>query len=336
VRGAVEAPRRVSRFFCRAAARASFVKHSMKQSMKQRMNSTRLTTLVVAASAALTISTAARAQSTDSVFARAKQLVVNGNGAAGRLLVDSVVAATPAGTSSYAEALYWRAALAASSTDAERDYRRIVVEYPASPRSGDALLALAQLEVARGDRAAASEHLDTFLAENPASPERPRVSLQLVRLWFDQNDLAHGCATLKTALANIPENEVEARNQLAYYSPRCAAADVGPGGRMPVPGQHMSASDSAKGDTAGKRASSSKEEAKFTLQVAAYKSKADANALAKRLKARDIDARVVGTSKLYRVRIGRYATRAAATKAQKELKARKITAFITDIGADDK
>jgi len=307
------------------------------------MKSSRLTTLVVAA-LAITVATAAAAQSPaqppaqppDPVFARAKQLVVNGNGAAGRLLVDSVVAATPAGTPGYAEALYWRAALAASTDDAERDYRRIVVEYPASPRSGDALLALAQLEVARGDRAAASAHLDTFLAENPTSPERPRVSLQLVRLWFDQNDLAHGCATLKTALANVPENEVEARNQLAYYSPRCVAADVGPGGRMPAPAEHMPASDSAKRETAGKGAAASKEQAKYTLQVAAYKSKADANALAKRLKARDIDARVVGTSKLYRVRIGRYATRAAAAKAQKEFKARKIDAFITDIGADDK
>jgi cell division septation protein DedD len=303
------------------------------------MKSSRLSTLVIAlftALAALSVATAASAQAPDPVFARAKQLVVNGNGAAGRLLVDSVVAATPAGTPAYAEALYWRAALAASSADAERDYQRIVVEYPASPHSGEALLALAQLEVARGDRAAASTHLQTFLAENPASPDRARLSLQLVRLRFDQNDLARGCATLKTALADVPENEVESRNQLAYYSPRCAAADIGPGGRMPAPGEHMPASDSAKHDSAGKNASSAHGQAKYTLQVAAYKAKSDADALARRLKAREIDVRVVGTSKLFRVRIGRYTTRAAAAKAQKELKARKIDAFITDIGADDK
>jgi cell division protein FtsN len=56
----------------------------------------------------------------------------------------------------------------------------------------------------------------------------------------------------------------------------------------------------------------------------------------KRLKARDIDARVVGKSKPFRVRIGRYETRADAAVAAKQLKARKIAATVTDIGSDDK
>jgi cell division protein FtsN len=54
------------------------------------------------------------------------------------------------------------------------------------------------------------------------------------------------------------------------------------------------------------------------------------------LKARDIDARVVGKSKPFRVRIGRYETRADAAAAAKQLKARKIAATVTDIGSDDK
>src|SRR3954470_18908402 len=85
---------------------------------------------------------ASRPTSAESVFARARTLVVNGNGAAGRLLVDSVVAATEPDTPAYAEALYWRARLAVGA-DAERDYRRILVDFPLSPRSGDALLQLA-------------------------------------------------------------------------------------------------------------------------------------------------------------------------------------------------
>jgi cell division protein FtsN len=58
--------------------------------------------------------------------------------------------------------------------------------------------------------------------------------------------------------------------------------------------------------------------------------------MAKRLKARGLDVRVVGASKVFRVRIGRYETRAAAAAAAKQLKAKKIIAFVTDIGADDK
>ena len=105
----------------------------------------------------------------DSVFARARRLVASGNGAAGRLLVDSVLAATDPNTPQYADALYWRATLSTNGADAERDYRRIVVEYGASARSGDALLQLAQLESARGDRATRRRPSRTFSAREPGA-----------------------------------------------------------------------------------------------------------------------------------------------------------------------
>ncbi len=290
----------------------------------------------------IALASTAGGQEPGSIFARAKQMVAAGNGAAGRLLVDSVVTATSPDSPEYAEALYWRAALAASNTDAERDYRRIVVEYPASPHSGDALLELAQIELGRGDREAASGHLQRFVAENPTRPERTRVDIQLVRLLFEQNDIAHGCPILRTTLAEIPDTLVETRNQLDYYSPRCVAADIGPGGRVPAPVDRATATSSAsKHDTARVAGGSAKKSAaaadgKYTLQIAAYKSKADADALAKKLKARKLDARVIGETKLFRVRIGRYATRADAVAAQKELKGKKIDAFVTDVGPDDK
>ncbi|HVX38082.1 MAG TPA: SPOR domain-containing protein [Gemmatimonadaceae bacterium] len=265
------------------------------------------------------------------VFARARQLVLAGNGAAGRLLVDSVLAATPEHTPAYAEALYWRAALAASTADAERDYRRIVVDYPLAARSGDALLALAQLEVARGERAAAATHLDRFLVENPSSPDRQRASMLLVRTLFDMNDLPRGCAALTRALKEVPAAEIEQRNQLSYYSPRCTARDVNPGGNLPLPPDRATASrDSARQDSIAKA-----KRGKYTLQIAAYKSRAEAERLAKKLNARKLDARVVAGTRIYRVRIGRYATRAEATAAAKRLRAKKIDAFVTEIGPDD-
>jgi cell division protein FtsN len=45
---------------------------------------------------------------------------------------------------------------------------------------------------------------------------------------------------------------------------------------------------------------------------------------------------VVGTTKPYRVRVGRYETRAAAIAAQVQLKGKKLTALVTEIGSDDK
>jgi cell division septation protein DedD len=268
---------------------------------------------------------------------RARQLVVNGNGAAGRLLVDSVIAATNPDTPLYGDALYWRAALAATSADAELDYKRVVVEFPLSERAGDALFQLAQLEVARGDRAAATTHLDRFLLENPSSDDRGRAGLMLVRLAFDQNEPQHACGVLRRALQDVPSAEVELRNQLDYFSPRCVNVDstrstATTPARDTMHRDSTSPSATRRDTTPAPRAS----KAKYTLQVAAYGSRADAEALAKRLKARGVDVRVSGTARMFRVRIGRYETRAAAAAAARDLKAKKIDAFVTEIGGDDK
>ena len=278
----------------------------------------------------------------DSVFARAKQLVVSGNGAAGRLLVDSVVAATSPDSGAYAEALYWRAALAATTADAERDYRRLVVEYPLSPRANEALLQLAQLESARGDRQAASTHLNRFLLENKTSPERGRAALLLVRLSFEQNDPQHGCVVLARSLREVPESEVELRNQLDYYSPRCenvdttrTASTAGASATAPAP-TDSARRDTTRHGTTAKAAGAATAKGRYTLQVAAYGSRADADRLARRLEARGLDVRVVGQAKVFRVRVGRYETRAAAAAAARDLKAKKIDAFVTEIGAEEK
>jgi tetratricopeptide (TPR) repeat protein len=276
------------------------------------------------------------ATSADSVFARARRLVASGNGAAGRLLVDSVLAATDPNAPQYADALYWRANLSTNGADAERDYRRIVVEYGASMRSGDALLQLAQLESARGDRTMAAEHLQRFLLENPGHAERSRANLTLVRLLVDQNDLPRACSALRDALREVPDSAVETRNQLSYYTPRCMANDALPAGRVPV-GEPGSPKDSATTPRDSSRAASALEgKARYTLQVAVYSNRADATARTTRLKAQGFDARVVGTAKTFRVRVGRYATRAEAVAAQSRLKTKKITTTIADIGADDR
>ena len=92
----------------------------------------------------------ASARPIDPVFVRAQTLVSDGNGAAGRALIDSVIAATPPMAPLYPQALFWRATLASNAADAESDYKHIVVDYPLAPQAADALLRLAQLELARG------------------------------------------------------------------------------------------------------------------------------------------------------------------------------------------
>ena len=101
----------------------------------------------------------------DSAIQRAQTLVAQGHTDQGRALVDSVLTTTPPTSAAYASALYARASLAINADSAEDDYRRITVEYATSPRASDALLRLAQLELARGDRVQAADHLARLTRE---------------------------------------------------------------------------------------------------------------------------------------------------------------------------
>lgn len=279
---------------------------------------------------------------TDPVFIRARELVVNGNGAAGRMLVDSVVAARVPGTPAYADALFWRAALAAGGPDAERDYRRIVVEYPLSRHAGDALFQLAQLETARGDRASAITHLERFMLENPTHPDRARAGLSLIRLLFDDGDSRRACRVLGRTEPGVSAADVELRNQFAYFDPRCAGVDTTVVRRAAAePAKKSRASEETISKPRETKEAAPKPKAhasvgRYTLQVAAYTDRADAERLAKKLIARGMDARVVGTSKLFRVRIGHFATRAAASAEAKSLKAKKIDTFVTETDGEKK
>ena len=105
-----------------------------------------------------------RPRDPEPVFARVEQMVTAGHDSAARAVIDSVLAATGDGTSRYAEALFWRARLSKTAAGAERDYRRIVVEYTLSPRAPESLFRLAQLEMTRNDRSSARMHFATATA----------------------------------------------------------------------------------------------------------------------------------------------------------------------------
>jgi cell division septation protein DedD len=316
--------------------------------------------------------------------------------------VDSLLRVAPEGTPAYGDALFWRGALAETAADAERDYRRVIVEYPLSPYSDDALLSLAELEQARGDRAAAYQHLQRFVREHPASPARARAGLAAARLAFEQHDNSHGCAMISDARASVGTSDVELRNQIEYYGSHCATAstspapaaapastaNVTPAGTSrgaplqpaavtPTPRPTGSAptattkASSASGTTKAPSpsappasieeplsavATSRKEPTKpasaptervrsaesasapvknaprgiWTIQLAAYNTKADAERLVNKLAAKGVKARISGEAKPFRVRLDYYATRQAAAAEVAALKQRGIIGFVTD------
>ena len=343
-------------------------------------------------------STSAPLPATDSVFRRARRLVSEGDGASGRALVDSLLRAAPEGTPAYGDALFWRGALAETAADAERDYRRVIVEYPLSPYSDDALLSLAELEQARGDRAAAYQHLQRFVREHPASPARARAGLAAARLAFEQHDSGRGCAMISEARASTGANDVELRNQIEYYGSHCttttatgatsaapvaapsSTTNVTPAGASrgaaprsetvnpaprttgsaatrpakspgaptppasveepPLSAVATSRTESTKPANAPATRARPAESASgpatsaprgiWTIQLAAYNTKADAERLVKKLAARDVKARISGDAKPFRVRLDYYPTRQAAAAEVAALKQRGIIGFVTD------
>ncbi|HEU4995797.1 MAG TPA: SPOR domain-containing protein [Gemmatimonadaceae bacterium] len=162
----------------------------------------------------------------DFAIQRARKLIDADNTAEGRKVLDSLLKALPPDHPAYAEALYWRGASAPTAVDAERDYRRLLVEAPLAPRAEDAMLQLAQLEQARGDRRSASDHLQRFLISFPNNPARPRVAVSLVRLLFDQGLVARGCDALRMGREAVPQQNLELRNQLEFYAPRCVVLEA--------------------------------------------------------------------------------------------------------------
>jgi cell division protein FtsN len=340
--------------------------------------------------------------SNDSLFRRARRLVSEGNGAAGRALVDSLLRAADPATAAYGNALYWHGALAPTAAEAERDYRRVIVEYPLSYYADDALLAIAELEQARGDRAGALQHLQRFVREHPVSPARGVAALGAARLAFEQRDLRLGCAMIADARTSADPQDVELHNQIEYYAGRCTPSNLAaappstppmartsnapsaptvsrPSGppptatapivaatapRQPVPSSPPSTSTARAAqpsrnpgsDETRRPAASAVTKASprvttpsaapappssaarvatrgitsYTIQVAAYNTRPDAERLVTKLASRGVKARVSGTSAPFRVRLALYRTRKEAANEVLALKQRGIIGFVAE------
>lgn len=257
---------------------------------------------------------AGAAQTTDSALVRIARLAGAGDRPGARRLADSLVSSLPADARGYADALYWRAFTAANAAEAERDYLRLAIEYPLSTRSEDALLLLSQLEFARGDRSAALRHLDRLLRDHPGGHSASRATLWTARIAFDSGDSARACRALLQARGLSATDDVETRNQIDYFLPRCAA-------------RATTAVDSVANASPGSK------EPDYSLQIAAFKTKREAEALQLRLKRRGFDARVTHTDSWYRVRVGRYSTRRDAEAAQARAKRASVASRVVEAEA---
>lgn len=287
------------------------------------------------------------------VYARAQDLVGRGEGSAGRALVDSMLAAARAGTPAYGEALFWRAAFAQTAAEAERDYLRVSVEYPASPYAEDALLRLGMLELSRGDRRQALARFESVVIRYPTGRQRPRAQYWIGRTYFDDNRVSEGCTALEAARGATPADAIELRTQIDYYAQRCrgvtsaapervvgVAAPAGSAANAPVSGAPAAQPDPAPAAVAPAATPAAPSAAQpatgavhYSVQIGAFTARADAERVAQQLRNNGHDARVDGDSSPFRVRIGRYGTREAAQARLNDLRRRQMDGFVTEVPA---
>lgn len=288
---------------------------------------------VVAAIACLSMASAhtadaqaTRADSVQAVFRRAQRLVNDGQGAEGRALVDSMLNAAEPRSPEEAEALFWRATLAESWEGAQRDYLRIMLEHDRSPRAGDAMLRLAQGEAARGDRDAAVRYLERLTREAPESGARAEGALWQGRLLIERGDRS-GCAVLRDGRALVRAEQLELANQYEYLLRGCPAPGTEP---VTTPTPAPAAAPVTTRPPASAPAATGAP--MWSVQIAAVSTRAEADAMVKRLRDRGYDARIDGTAAPYRIRFGRFPTRAAANAALEGYKTKeKAAAFLVEV-----
>jgi hypothetical protein len=240
----------------------------------------------------------------DSAVARASRMVSDGDSVGARKLLDSL---SSKGDSPLvrAEAVYQRAQVATSASEREALLGGLVIDYSFSPRVAPALFELGMAELERNDRDRAAVHLGRYLSASVA-PDSGRIpaSLALGRLLLERGELPRGCATLLIGRSELPESALELKTQFEFSIGRCQGVDTT---SKPEP------KPTADTVPAPQRTGA------FTVQVAAYDTKKGADRLVASLRAQGLDARVVGTAKPFRVRVGRYATRADAEEASRHV-----------------
>jgi hypothetical protein len=244
------------------------------------------------------------AAQTDARLTAAVQLAMAGRMDSARAVVRRLLAALPPADSVYPEALYFAGVLAPDIQSVATHLQRVVIEYGSSAWADDALLRLAQLYEAQGDAAATVQAVERLRRDYPESPLVPRVSFAGARAYFTLKYEMRGCALIRDALTGAA-NDVEFRNQVAFYSSRCSAAAA-------------RAASATTPDSAARPAPQA-----FAVQVLAVRSAAQVDDMLTRLKVMGYQARVVrDTSGLFKVRVGHYKTRELAQRAQANLRTR--------------
>ena len=240
-------------------------------------------------------------------------LAAEGRGDSAYRLVSAELSRATPGDSGYVEALFWRARLAIYGDSAERDLRRVAIEYASSPWADDALLQLSQLALAAGNPASAFELAGRVRSDYPGSDLKPGAALWAARAAFQIGEPRSACALLDSA-ASEGAADVEFANQVQFFRGRCTAALLAAPPPRRAEGMATTTLGGSTRDTATSRpAAAPPAGARYEVQVAAAASDEAARNLVDRLARAGLAARIVpGAGNVRRVRLGPFPSQAAA------------------------
>ncbi len=268
------------------------------------MNRNVVNRIVAVALTCLALSATVATAQTDARLRTAVQLAAEGlpDSAAG--IVTGLLAVTPVSDTLYPQILYTQGAIARTTTEMQRAFQKVAVEYPTSRWAEDALLRLAQMDFASRNYAGTVRTVSQIPANNPSSPLLPSAAYWAARAEFEQGNTAEGCAWVTRGLAS-GSGDVEAKNRLEYLQGRCAGTAADTAGPAAPP---TTAPPAGGG---------------WGVQVAAVSSQSSANSVLADLKAMGLTGTVVRESgSLYKIRVLGLASRADADATVGAVKAK--------------
>ncbi len=176
--------------------------------------------------------------SADPALDRVDSLVAAGDVAGARASLDRWFAAAPASgpADARARALFLRAELTPRFAAAEKDLLAVVLGYPTSPQAPDALLRLGQGLAAAGDRERAAGYLRRLVADYPSSPRRAAGYVWLARSLQGKEACAAARDGLAAATADVEaERLLRAEREAACGSGARAGSAATTAASVPAP-----------------------------------------------------------------------------------------------------
>jgi hypothetical protein len=256
------------------------------------------------------------AAQTDPRLTAAVRAAQEGQGDSARSAVDRLLAATPPTDSLYPEVLYTQAMVANSAADMRRDLQRVVVEYPTSSWSDDALLRLVQMDYATRSFEGAARNLERLRLDHPLTPLLAQAAYWGGRTYFELKDTARACRWLADGVA-AAGTDLELQRQLGFLYQRCASAPRA-GGDSGAAAKPADSAAARVADSLPRRAPT--KAAKYRVQVAAVATPGAADDAATKAEELGYPAVIVRERGYYKVRAGTFATKQEAQAAAAKLK----------------